>query len=196
MIVCDAARPDKIEIVGAAESRIQILRPCHARSPLARPSPGFHAPEFGHRFPDPGFQIPDPGSRFQIPVSRFRIPETQDIRYQNPRSGPTAERRPDPDQDTRFQAPAGRASALLPADAQKPDPAVAKAALGARRAGAVPHVPESGHRSRPGGGRGRGRRAGSEVRGGRRGEGGRGAGGGRPDTGVISTNERNPGNRP
>ena len=57
-----------------------------------------------------GFQIPV--SRFQIPVSRFRIPETQDIRYQNPRSGPTEERRPDPDQDTRFQAPAGRASAL------------------------------------------------------------------------------------
>ena len=137
-----------------------------------------------------GFQIPVsrfqiPVSRFQIPVSRLRIPETQDIRYQNPRSGPTEERRPDPDQDTRFQAPAGRASALLPADAQKPDPAVAKAALGARRAGAVPHVPESGHRSRPGGGRGRGRRAGSEVRGGRRGEGGRGAGGGGRTPGSL-----------
>ena len=233
----DAARPDKIEIVGAAESRIQILRPCHARSPLARPSPGFHAPEFGHRFPDPGFQIPDPG--FQIPDPGFQIPDSRNAGYQIPESAirthggaaaPTSTRIPDfrirpagpapscrqmprnqiPRSQRRPSGPRGprpRAGYQIsgsgrpgqhppPADAQKPDPAVAKAALGARRAGAVPHVPESGHRSRPGGGRGRGRRAGSEVRGGRRGEGGRGAGWGRPDTGVISTNERNPGNRP
>ena len=149
----DAARPDKIEIVGAAESRIQILRPCHARSPLARPSPGFHAPEFGHRFPDPGFQIPDPG--FQIPDPGFQIPDSRNAGYQVPESAirthggapprprpgyqisgsgrpgqrppagrcpetrsrgrkgdPRGQGGPDPDQDTRFQAPAGRASAL------------------------------------------------------------------------------------
>ena len=187
------------------------------------PDPGFHIPDPGFQIPDPGFQIPDSrNAGYQVPESAIRThggapprprpgyqisgsgrpgqrppagrcPET---RSRGRKGDPRGQGGPDPDQDTRFQAPAGRASALLPADAQKPDPAVAKAALGARRAGAVPHVPESGHRSRPGGGRGRGRRAGSEVRGGRRGEGGRGAGGGRPDTGVISTNERNPGNRP
>ena len=188
-----------------------------------------------------GFQIPVsrfqiPVSRFQIPVSRFRIPETQDIRYQNPRSGPTEERRPDPDQDTRFQAPAGRASALLPADAQKPDPAVAKATLGAkgaptptripdfrlRPAGPAPpagRCPETRSRGRKGGPRGqegRGSPPRTRVRApepprrrqregqarrfrspGRAKRGGRQRGrGGRPDTGVISTNERNPGNRP
>ena len=232
----DAARPDKIEIVGAAESRIQILRPCHARSPLARPSripcSGIRSPVSRSRFPDSRSRFPDSRSRF--PDSGFQKRRISDTRIRDPdprrSAAPTPTRIPDfrlrpagpapscrqmprnqiPRSQRRPSGPRGprpRPGYQIsgsgrpgqrppPADAQKPDPAVAKAALGARRAGAVPHVPESGHRSRPGGGRGRGRRAGSEVRGGRRGEGGRGAGGGRPDTGVISTNERNPGNRP
>ena len=178
--------PTQLDRIRSRSSELQ--NPESRYSGLARalaPSPALSDSMLGHRFPDPGFQIPDPG--FQIPDPGFQIPDSRNAGYQIPESAIRTQGGAPPRPRPGYQiSGSGRPGQRPPpADAQKPDPAVAKAALGARRAGAVPHVPESGHRSRPGGGRGRGRRAGSEVRGGRRGEGGRGAGGGGRTPGSL-----------
>ena len=236
MIVCDAARPDKIEIVGAAESRIQILRPCHARSPLARPSripcSGIRSPVSRSRFPDSRsrFQIPDPG--FQIPDSRnagYQIPESAirthggapprprpgyqisgsgrpgqrppagrcpETRSRGRKGDPRGQGGPDPDQDTRFQAPAGRASAPRRQMPRNQIPRSQRRPSGPGGPGQSPTYQSPGTGAAPEAAEGG---AGAQVPKSGEGEEGReaeGQGGGRPDTGVISTNERNPGNRP